>query len=644
MAFSDSSHDLDQLISSTMGNAFEGARRALAEEIRRHGDAERRETRNQAFRVLRDACSRLDATSTQVELLSALVEEAGRFASRSALLLTFTDGVRGWAAYGFDGADVENLALGYDQPALASLAAGRGTVTLDADNGRELARRLGGAAPLEGVLVPLVLRDRVAAALYADRLRPEDDFAPEALQILAFAAAEALELQGQRQRAGTPTLRAAEGAAGGEGLPLWDAAAAANAAAAPALPAPATSRDAVIAPTPAPYQEPPAAPYASQPAVEEPLAPPELPPAPWEEPVWQAPASEEPAADEAASEAGVPTFAEPSTEWSPAAEPATAEPAWSVEEAPALEEAPASSEPSWSYDPAVEEVAAEPLEEAATPELETYADAGAADEVEEIGATAVEELPAEPAAEEPAPWYRPAAAPPPPPNQTSPYQVPTWQGQSPVTPPESTTTPLYPESPPAYSEATVRISRELLPQMGEPPAAPPAADASEDATVMLDRTATPPPPEPPISEVEQTRPTRAVPEPAARPSPLAGLGGGTTEVQAPPDLEGPGWAFRAEGMPAPALRPAHNEETSALHEEARRLARLLVSEIKLYNEEQVEEGRRHRDIYPRLQDDIDRSRQMYEERVDPRVRDEVDYFELEMVNILAAGDSGALGI
>jgi hypothetical protein len=97
-------------------------------------------------------------------------------------------------------------------------------------------------------------------------------------------------------------------------------------------------------------------------------------------------------------------------------------------------------------------------------------------------------------------------------------------------------------------------------------------------------------------------------------------------------------------MPAPALRPAHNEETSALHEEARRLARLLVSEIKLYNEEQVEEGRRHRDIYPRLQDDIDRSRQMYEERVDPRVRDEVDYFELEMVNILAAGDSGALGI
>ena len=35
---------------------------------------------------------------------------------------------------------------------------------------------------------------------------------------------------------------------------------------------------------------------------------------------------------------------------------------------------------------------------------------------------------------------------------------------------------------------------------------------------------------------------------------------------------------------------------NALHEEARRLARLLVSEIKLYNEEQVEEGRRHRDL------------------------------------------------
>jgi len=81
-----------------------------------------------------------------------------------------------------------------------------------------------------------------------------------------------------------------------------------------------------------------------------------------------------------------------------------------------------------------------------------------------------------------------------------------------------------------------------------------------------------------------------------------------------------------------------------MHEEARRLARLLVSEIKLYNEEQVEEGRRNRDIYERLKEDIDRSRQMYDERVDPKILRSTDYFYQELVRILAAGDSKALGI
>ena len=178
------------------------------------------------------------------------------------------------------------------------------------------------------------------------------------------------------------------------------------------------------------------------------------------------------------------------------------------------------------------------------------------------------------------------------------------------------------------SEATVRISRDLLPS--EAPAAQP--DVSDDATVMLPRPAAAPP-APPVPEVEHTRPTPVAEPP--RPH--------STEVQPPPDLEGPGWAFRNEGMPS-AHRAAPADEGAALHEEARRLARLLVSEIKLYNEEQVEEGRRNRDIYPRLQDDIDRSRQMYDERVDPRIKGEVDYFQQEVVNILAGGDAGALGM
>ena len=82
----------------------------------------------------------------------------------------------------------------------------------------------------------------------------------------------------------------------------------------------------------------------------------------------------------------------------------------------------------------------------------------------------------------------------------------------------------------------------------------------------------------------------------------------------------------------------------ALHEEARRLARLLVSEIKLYNEEIIEEGRRAGNIYERLKDDIDRSRQMYEERIDPRLLEgDSDYFHQELVQRLAGGDDRLLG-
>jgi hypothetical protein len=62
---------------------------------------------------------------------------------------------------------------------------------------------------------------------------------------------------------------------------------------------------------------------------------------------------------------------------------------------------------------------------------------------------------------------------------------------------------------------------------------------------------------------------------------------------------------------APA-RTAPLDEEEKLHNDARRFARLLVSEIKLYNEQKVADGRRNSDLYDRLKEDIDRSRQMYE--------------------------------
>jgi hypothetical protein len=94
--------------------------------------------------------------------------------------------------------------------------------------------------------------------------------------------------------------------------------------------------------------------------------------------------------------------------------------------------------------------------------------------------------------------------------------------------------------------------------------------------------------------------------------------------------------------PAPA-RAALPPEDQKAHEDAKRFARLVVSEIKLYNEAKVTEGRKTRDIYERLKEDIERGRQMYTDRVAAPVRDSSDYFQDELVRILAGGDAAALG-
>jgi hypothetical protein len=85
------------------------------------------------------------------------------------------------------------------------------------------------------------------------------------------------------------------------------------------------------------------------------------------------------------------------------------------------------------------------------------------------------------------------------------------------------------------------------------------------------------------------------------------------------------------------------DEERRLHNDARRFARLLVSEIKLYNEQKVADGRQSGDLYDRLREAIDRSRDMYDKRVQQPVAEKFDYFHYELVNSLAEGEDVKLG-
>jgi hypothetical protein len=129
---------------------------------------------------------------------------------------------------------------------------------------------------------------------------------------------------------------------------------------------------------------------------------------------------------------------------------------------------------------------------------------------------------------------------------------------------------------------------------------------------------------PPATAPPPARPSSPMGEDEARPS---------TQFVPPPGLRG-----GAAGL------GGQQTEAARKHDEARRFARLLVSEIKLYNEAKVEQGRKNKDLYERLKEDIDRSRQMYDERIPDDVRKASNYFYEELVRILADGDSGALGL
>jgi len=87
--------------------------------------------------------------------------------------------------------------------------------------------------------------------------------------------------------------------------------------------------------------------------------------------------------------------------------------------------------------------------------------------------------------------------------------------------------------------------------------------------------------------------------------------------------------------------PAANGREDA--QSARRYARLVVSEIKLYNEAAVRDGRAHRDLLRRLAAEVDRARRLYEERVPSTVPDRDRHFHQELVQTLAGGDPSLLG-
>jgi predicted Zn finger-like uncharacterized protein len=111
----------------------------------------------------------------------------------------------------------------------------------------------------------------------------------------------------------------------------------------------------------------------------------------------------------------------------------------------------------------------------------------------------------------------------------------------------------------------------------------------------------PKPPSPPGETTPPPKPTSAPPSPP-KPSP-------------------------AQPPPKPAPKEEYPPEERADIERAKRLARVIISEIELYNKQLVEKGIREGNFYELLEKELEEGRKLYEERVPQYIREKYNFLE-----------------
>jgi hypothetical protein len=201
--------------------------------------------------------------------------------------------------------------------------------------------------------------------------------------------------------------------------------------------------------------------------------------------------------------------------------------------------------------------------------------------------------------------------------------------------------PVIEESAPAAETPQFEVQPEPQyvepPRLAEPPQyVEPPRHVEPDAQYWSE-------PQTYVPEIEATPAPviEATPAPVAAPVEVAAEL--APPVETPAQVPPPTTPRRRYGADVELPVEVSGDEERRLHNDARRFARLLVSEIKLYNEQKVADGRSQGDLYQRLREYIDRSREMYDKRVRPEVAQRYDYFHNELVNTLAEGDEAKLG-
>jgi hypothetical protein len=500
--------------------------------------------------LVKGSISSIEGARTQVDVLTRFLTEAQVHSSRAALLVLRNDKLSGWKALGFDASggrddSVKSLDFGVgDDPFVeACLKAEKPILAIPPPEGTPLRNALGGRPPARTLLIPMVIRDRIAGVLCADELPGEEGRLNEAaLEVLTFVTGLSVDLLAARKKIPSPALTPR-----GEEIAIFRPA---EAAAEPvAAPTDLALDDDPFA-APAEHPAPPRPPVPPIPSAVIAVAP--LAPAPDRAPLSAALHAPPEAVGRSVFEQTDPSGARKTRRITDAGEALRA-----------LEESASAKKKG-------------------DPSSLSGADLLTASGARTAASLGLQSIP------------RPAAAPPTP--MPLPRALPT-----------STPEPS-PEPPTSRGDLTMAFEqiKATFPAAAPPPVPTPI-----------------PEPAPPVIAAS-----------AAPPAPAAALD--PTTSAAAPLAPPPGFVPRAR-----SLRGSDDPQRAI--DDARRIARLLVSEIKLYNERKVTEGRASGDLYLRLKDDIERSRQVYAERTPEHVRSTADFFHEELVRILAEGKPEALG-
>ena len=223
---------------------------------------------------------------------------------------------------------------------------------------------------------------------------------------------------------------------------------------------------------------------------------------------------------------------------------------------------------------------------------------------------------------EPSPFGGP---PPPAPAEPSPYAAPPASSRFDSSPFETAPAAPAPPAPSRFDSSPFESAPATPPQSGAQPHAAPTeierfatAFASSPPAVAEPQAAARAPMPPPASEAEAATSAPQSPAPVAPAAP-------PLPVAASPF------------SPSAGIPPGLPEAERLKHERARRLARVLASDIAIYNREKRERGIQEGNLVAVLGYEIKKSWEVYKERVTPQLANATPYFRDALNDMLAQG-------